>query len=221
MRIQNTVRRQFLASYINLPYLPLTGLNGAGNNITFAVSQAALLYSINGAAWSSSAFSNSTAYATIFQEYRILEFSIEVFTSINTATAPATLSSGDYFPMMYGVIDREDAVGLISPYAALQYATVQVTQLGSTQGSKTILLKSPAVFTAFDNSASFGGTISAAGATRSPWLSCGTNSAVSTPASIPHGYIKYFVDNLGSTLSTTQFQTTFICRVIMEYRGID
>jgi hypothetical protein len=204
-----------------MPYLPLTGFNGAGNNITFAVAQAALLYSINGSSWNSSGFTNSSSYAAIFQEYRILEFSIEVFSSINTASAPATLSSGDFFPMLYGVIDREDAVGLVNPARALQYATVQVTQLGSTQGSKTILLKSPVAYTAFDNTASFAGTITAAGATRSPWLTCGTNAASDTPASIPHGYIKYFADNLGSTLSTSQMQLTFICKAILEYRGID
>jgi hypothetical protein len=206
---------------ITMPYIPLTGFNGAGTNICFATAQAGLLWSVNGSSWNTSNFQNFASMANVFQEYRIRQFSIEVFCSINSVNAPTSISSGQYMPMLYSCVDREDAIGVSTSNQALQFASCQVTQMGSTQGSKTTICVGPAAFGAYDNAGSFLGTVVATGAARSPWLSCGTNNANAVAALVPHGYIKYVANNFGSTLSVTLCTLTFVCRAHVEYRGID
>jgi hypothetical protein len=206
---------------ITLPYIPLTGFNAAGNNIVFAACQQGFLVSINGALWAQTNYSNYSSFATVFQEYRIMQFSVEVFCSVNTAVAPASTSGGQFFPMLYSCVDREDAVAVTSVNDVLQYASCEVTQLGSAQGPKTTVCVGPSAFAAYDNASTIVGTITATGAARSPWLACGTNSSTDAAAVIPHGYIKYFVDNLGSSLSQSIMAVSFIVRTSIQYRGID
>jgi hypothetical protein len=220
-RIQNKVFQMYHGNQVSFAYNPLTGIGSQGPSITWATCQTGPCYSINNGAWVQHTYSNSAAMAVAFQEYSIREFSVEMFTSINTIAAPGSLSGGAFAPMCYAVVDREDAVSLASVQRALAYPSQTVTQLGTTQGSKTITIVGPAALSAFDNTASLLGTIAAAGATRSPWLSCGTNSGSDSPANIPHGYIKYYVDNFGGTLSTTMLYITFVMRTLIEYRGVD
>jgi hypothetical protein len=221
MRIQSAVHRTTGAAQVTFPYLPLTGINAAGNNICFAAAQVGMLWMINGNGWNTTGFQNNSNWAAVFQEYRITEYSVEMFISINTATAPTSLSSGDYFPMAYWVIDREDDLPVNSATQALQYATVKVTQLGSLQGSKSVTLSRPSISLGAINASTQVGALAAGSVERSPWLPCGTNSNNGTPTVIPHGYIKLFVDNLGSSLSTSMLNITFILRATHEYRGID
>jgi hypothetical protein len=220
-RLQLAHHRIFAAAQLSLPYLPLTGINGSGNNITFAATQPYMLYAINGGSWANQQFLNSPSLSTCFQEYRILEFSVEFFFSINTAAGPASNSSGNYFPMIYSAVDREDDLPLTNTSQVLQFPTCRVSQLGSMQGPKTITCERPSVAIGANNNSSQIGTVVASGVERSPWLTCGTNSSNAVPALIPHGYVKMYVDNLGSSLSVSMGTITFVMRTIMEYRGVD
>jgi hypothetical protein len=207
-------------AYINLPYVPSSGIGGNVPDICFAVAQVGLLYSQSNAAWNTVNWNNYAQYATVFQEYRIMAFEIELFTSVNTVTM-GVLGTGTQFPMAYGVVDYEDAVKLPSAVSALQYSSCVITQPGSVQGSKKICCTAPAAFLALDNDATFIGTVTATGIARQQWLACGTNSSSAAAAVIPHGYVKYYFDNLGSTTATTTCILTFIVRAMFEYRGID
>lgn len=220
-RLQLITHKVFAVAQITLPYIPLTGINGSGNNIIIAVTQPSMQYSINGAGYANVAFINSPSFSTVFQEYRIMEFSVETFVSMNTASTPTTSSSGAYFPMLYATVDREDDLPLTNVAQVLQFPVCNVTQVGSTQGPKTITCYRPSVAIGANNNSSSIGTVVAAAVERSPWLTCGTNASNAIPAIIPHGYVKIFIDNLGSGYSQTMCNITFVVRTIMEYRGID
>jgi hypothetical protein len=223
MRSADRAVHKFVASEaLVCTYFPVSGLNAAYPDICFAVAQGGLLWSQNNSAWSQVNWNNYAQYATVFQEYRIMSFSIEMFCNFNTVFAAAA-NTNPCLPMVYSVVDREDAVKLPSASSALQYASVHISQAGSVQGSKTTTCVAPAAFIALDNDATFLGTITASGMARQMWLSCGTNSASSQAAIIPHGYIKYFFDpnNGGSPLTTQLGNITFICRCAFEYKGID
>jgi hypothetical protein len=221
-RIADTmIHKVMCADAISFPYVPNSGFSGTSQDLTIAVCQNGILFSQNGGVWNATNFNNYASLAAVFQEYRITEFSVEVFFSENTGSAPASATSGAELPMLYTVVDREDAVRLSSISQALQYSSVKISQLGTTQGPKTTTIKGPAAAAAYDNDATFVGTITAAGVTRSPWLSCGSNSGSSSAPIIPHGFVKYYADPVGSTFATQIGTATFIVRAAFEYRGID
>jgi hypothetical protein len=223
-------RRGFLVNQstaVNYPYVPNTGINGVGDfDICFAITQASMYYSQGNAAWASlsGTFENYAQLAAVFQEYRILRLEVDLYFSCNSQPANATQTGGT-LPMVYAIQDREDARSITSVVQMLQYASCQVMQCGNSSGTnngrQTITMERPSCFVLNDNTSSLIGTASASQLQYSPWLACGTNSSGSTAAIIPHGYIKYYVDPVGCTDSSSIGAFTFVFRSIFEYRGID
>jgi hypothetical protein len=220
LRADRMLHKILQSEAISLAYTPSTGWGGAGPDLTIAVAQQGILYSSAGSTWNVVNFNNYASLAAVFQEYRLREFSVEVFFSENTFTTPSAGTSGTLSPMLFSVIDREDAVGVTSATQALQYPSCHVTQLGINQGPKTTTIVGPSAASAYDNDATFVGTLSAAGVVRSPWLACGSNSGANTAPVIPHGYVKYYAGS-SSSFATQSGVATFIVRCAFEYRGID
>lgn len=207
------------ATSFNCTYNSFTGINNSGPAITFAVCQQGLLYSQVGFPWTQQTFNNASASAAIFQEYRIRKWEIQAFYSTNSNNNGTSTVSPPAGPMVYSVIDREDAVDLTSTNSALEYASCTIHNF--VRGDFKIVDNSPTVVLAADNAASFLGTIQAAGLRSSQWLSCGSNSSSSTPPTIPHGNIKLIFDPQTVTANVITGYVTFVCRAIIEYRGID
>lgn len=207
------------ATLFNCTYNTLSGINGSGPAITFAVCQQGLLYSQIGGPWVQQSFNNASPSAAIFQEYRIRKWEIQAFYSTNSNNNGTSTVSPASGPMVYSVIDREDAVDLTSANSALEYASCTIHNF--VRGDFKIVDSSPTVTLAADNASSFLGTIQAAALRKSPWLSCGSNSNSSTPPTIPHGNIKFVFDPQTVTANVITGYVTFVCRAIIEYRGID
>jgi hypothetical protein len=214
------VHKIFCSEQYTTNFVPNTGFGAISPSMVFAVEQAGVLYAFGSGSWNSVPFNNYASLASVFQEFRILEFSVETFVSINTAISPASQTS--FFPVLYAVTDHEDGNPITSTTQALQYPSCKVTQLGSTQGPKTVTIKGPTCAGYVD--VGTGPTSSTPGvgqALRSPWMTCGTPSGSSSAPVAPHGYIKYFADVFGTGSVTNLFAVTFIVRCALEYRGID
>jgi len=207
------------ATSFNCTYNTLSGVNNTGPAITFAVCQQGMLYSQAGSPWAQQTFNNAGASAAIFQEYRCRKWEIQVFYSTNSNNNGTSTISPSPGPIVYSVIDREDAIDLTSTNSALEYASCTIHNL--VRGDFKVVDNSPTVVLAADNAASFLGTIQAANLKSSPWLSCGSNSSSSTPPTIPQGNIKFIFDNQTVTGNVIIGYLTFVCRAIFEYRGID
>lgn len=199
-----------------------TGLDQTGAaDITFAVTQQGISWSINNSAWNSGTlWNNYASAAALFQMYRIVEMEVEV-TYSNTEVLPANSGNSVLsMPIVYSVCDREDARSITSASDMLQYASCQYKQAGS--GRIRQKMTRPSCYVVNDNDQSLIGTVQASQLAYSPWLACGTNSAGATAAVIPHGYIKFFFDTMSilpPAVKTGVF--TFVVRAIFEYRGID
>jgi hypothetical protein len=223
-------RRAFVVNQctaVNYPYVPNTGINGVGDyDICFAITQNSMCYSQGNAAWAtlSGTFANYSQLDTVFQEYRIMRLEVDMYFSCNSQPSNATQTGGT-LPMVYAIQDREDARAVQSVVNMLQYASCQVMQCGNSSGTnngrQTIVMERPSCFVVNDTTSSLIGTATASQLAYSPWLSCGTNTSASTSALIPHGYIKFFVDPVGCTDSSSVGAFTFVFRAIFEYRGID
>jgi hypothetical protein len=209
----------------NFAWIPNVGFGGSGVYFgTLAVTQAGPIYSLNNGAWQTGiVWQNYASLATVFQEYRIMKFSVDWYYSSNSAPNNSTAAL-TALPIVYWCVDREDALGFTTASSVLQFSDCKIQQAGSTSGTdgrQSITIDRPTVFVAVDNDATLVGTIASSMLERSPWMSCGTNSSGSTAAVIPHGYIKFFIDNCNNTSNTTIGTFTFIFRAYYEYRGID
>jgi hypothetical protein len=204
-------------------------LNASSPDLTLAVTQSGAIYQQNNGAWAQfgSPFNNYASCATVFQEYRITDMSVDCYYGVNNGQTIYAGSGAQSLPMVYTLEDREDARSVQSAATALQYASCQVMQMGNSSGEKngrqTISISRPSAFGAVDNDASLIGTIAATSVLRSPWLACGTNSSGGTAAVIPHGYIKMYFDPVAAGTSAQVYlgNFTFVVRALIEYRGID
>jgi len=213
----------------NVPFVASTGMNFGGTSgfeVCLAVDQAALLWSAANSGWSvaNTNFYNYSSLATVFQEYRILRFDVDVYYSVNSGPSNST-NTGGALPILYAVQDREDARSLGNVPAFLQYATCKIMQLGTSNGSshgrQSISMSHPSCYVVNEDASSLSGATIGSQLARSPWLSCGTSVSGASAARIPHGYIKFFIDPEGCTNTTANGTITFIARMFAEYRGID
>jgi hypothetical protein len=204
-------------------------LNASTPDLTLAVTQSGAIYQQNNSAWAQfgSTFNNYASCASVFQEYRITDMSVDIYYGVNNGQTIYAGSGAQSLPIVYTLDDREDARSVQSASVALQYASCQVMQMGNSSGEKngrqTISISRPVAYGAVDNDASLVGTITATSVLRSPWLACGTNSSGGTAAVIPHGYIKMYFDPVAAGTSAQVYlgNFTFIVRALIEYRGID
>lgn len=202
-------------------------LNGGAPDIVFAVLQSGVIQSQGNSAWGSvgSLFNNYAQCASVFQEYRITKFEIDVYYSANSNPLDNTAAGNAALPMVYALTDRDNARSVQSAATALQYPNCKVMQMGNssgpTAGRQSIVLNSPSCFAVNLTDATLVGTNVGSQLQRSPWLSCGTNNNANTAASIPHGFIKFFIDPVNAAATGYRGVFTFVCRAVMEYRGID
>jgi hypothetical protein len=215
-----------VAGNLNISWVPNAGFGGTANDICFGVTQSGLIYNQANGTWTTGlTWANYASLATVFQEYRIMKFQIDLYYSANSvAETSAAASQG--LPMVYAIQDREDDRQISGTSTMLQYASCKVMQCGNSSGNnngrQSIVMNNPSCFVANDNDASLIGTIQASQLARSPWLSCGTNSSGSSAANIPHGYIKYYVDPLQYNSSANVVGVfTFVVKCIFQYKGID
>lgn len=210
----------------NMALIPSQGLNGVtGYDITLGVCQSNAIYQQSNGAWNNfgSAYQNYANLAGTFQEYRILRMEVDIMYSSNSI-APATAigtAITNALPIVYAVTDREDDRNISSTYVALQYSSCRTYQMGVGDQKNRISLANPSCFNVMLNSSSLFGSAVQGAAMRSPWLPCGTNSAGGSANSIPHGFIKIYIDPVNTSQTATGGDFTFIVRAIMEYRGID
>lgn len=211
-----------VAAQLQMVWNPAFGLGIGGSvfDVCFSVNQSGFEYQQNNNSWTTVNWANYTALAALFQQYRIMSFEIELFYS-NTELGQGSVAATTTMPLIHSIIDREDALSVQSSSSMLQYASCMTKQMGAGHTIKRKMPK-PSAFGVNDNDATLVGTTAPAQVQYSPWLSCGSNSAGGTAPVIPHGYMKYYVDQqsvAGANAVVGIF--TFVVRAVFEYRGID
>jgi len=195
-------------------------LGGAGFNPVVAVTPNGCNISNNNSPWLVHNWQNASSAAAIFQEIRIKAYSVEVHYSCNTHLPGTATTTPPSNPIVYSVVDREDSLGLLTTNSAVQYASMKVYD-SLRDRSHTVVDAKPTVSVGLDNSATFLGTIEAAGRRVSPWVALGSNSGSGTPPDIIHGNIKFWFDAGAVAPGFVVGTYTFIVRMLCEYRGID
>lgn len=215
-----------MAQVMYASWNPAVGINSVSNDITWCVAQDGFYYSQNNGSWTLAAgatFANYASLAAVFQMYRILEMEVEVYFTANEVTLSNATPTAS-LPLCSTVLDREDARALANTNSAQQYASCKTFQIGDNLRRHKIVMKRPSCYGTVENNDGAGlpGTAVGAALQYSPWLSLGTNSNSAQAEIVPHGYLKMIVDNqsVGPT-SQTIGTFTFICRAVMQFRGID
>jgi hypothetical protein len=187
------------------------------NGLTWTFCQNNPFYSNSAGLQTLPNYLNASAYAQIYDQYRIIKVDIDMYYSANSNTNnSSTTLSNLSLPIMYGVVDYDDSDLLSNETGALAYSTCQVFQFGNSSGTnngrQTKHLQKPTVLT---ESSLPGGSATASQLTVSPWLS----TDLTTQA---HYGIKFY---MSSSLPTPSVKTnlgylTFIIRQFVEYRNI-
>lgn len=220
-----TVHKMALATTFQGSWNPDSGidigtLGGAGFNPVIAVTPNGCVISNNNSAWLLHNWQNASSLAAIFQEIRITAWSVEMHYSANAAAPGTVTTTPPSNPIVYSLIDREDALGVLTTNSAVQYASMKVYDALRDRSHSTTD-DQPTVTVGLDNTNTFIGTIEASGRRISPWISLGTNSGTATPPDIPHGNIKYWFDAGAVAPGVVVGNFTFIVRCLAQYRGID
>jgi len=209
----------------NVSFIASTGFGGTGFDFTYACTQSQVIYSQNNSTWNTAntAFSNYASLASVFQEYRILKWEIDVYCSMNAAPSNVT-NTGSALPIIYAFIDREDPRVINSVPDALQYASCQVMQMGNahrSNGKQSIVYTRPSCYRDNTDASSLLGAAQPSELAYSPWLACGNATSSTTAVNVPHGFVKFYIDPAGCTNATANCTITFIHRIFYEFRGID
>lgn len=215
----NLVHTIGVSAVVVATYNPTGGLvigGQTGFNPVFAVNPAGFNISLSNAGWDTQPWSNGQSLAQIFQEIRIKSWSVEMHYSSNSQESGQNKSN----PIVYTVIDREDALGLVGVDATVQYAGFRIYDALRDRGH-TIEDKSPTASTDALTTSTFIGTTASALRRVSPWIALGSNSSSEGIPNIPHGNIKAYIAPGLNIVNAVQGQFTIIVRAIMEYRGID
>jgi hypothetical protein len=187
------------------------------NALSFVFSQNNPFYYNTTGLQALTSFPNASAYAQIYDQYRIVKVELDIYYSANSNTNnSSTTLTNLSLPIIYGVVDYDDADLLVNESAALAYSTCQVYQLGNSSGPnngrQTKRLSKPTVLT---EASLPGGTATSSQLSISPWLSTDYTT-------LGHYGLKFYVSNCLPTpaVKTTLGYITIIIRQFVEYRNI-
>jgi hypothetical protein len=203
-------------AFLNVSYTPLSGFNSTTQDFILATTSGGLLWSQGGAAWTQVSYANGAAATSLFKEYRIREFNIDVYFTSSTNPEPTGAGATVTLPVIMSVIDEEDDASLTSSANALSYANMKVMQLGTSTNGRPISLlhRRPPSFVSMETSASFAGTLVAAGMSRDKWISGNATNIV-------HGFHKFWGAATGINPNWIVGYFMFLGTCVIEYRGIE
>lgn len=201
--------------YLNI--YPSTGFlqAGASQSLAFAVINDGVYYSVTGGGftqWGAN-FSNAVALASIYQQYRIKSFSADILYSNNSSAIAGT----QQLPLIYGVIDKDDAAQITSSQQILGYSNVKIMQLGNSSGAQNGHQYMKCIGPATQgvaptvSSTTVGNTY--AMVKNSPWLSTDYRN-------VEHNGMKFWYDNQGQTGTASIGAMTIIFKVVIEYKMV-
>lgn len=147
-----------------------TSTAGVNASVQFVARQDQIMFSIGNGAFTQlgGGFSLASNYRTVFDQFRLTHLQLDFY---YTANCGSSTNPNTGLPVIYAVVDYDDANQLTTAAQALSYSSCQVIQLGNSSGSnngrQTIHCNRPAVQTSVETT---GLTTNVAKLDHSPWL---------------------------------------------------
>ena len=157
-------------------------------------------------------FINATSLLSVFDQFRIMKAQVDVYYTNNSSGLNNTLQ----LPIIFGVVDKDDAGPLSSSANALAYSTCKTLQMGNSSGEgggkQTMYVNRPSITQASAQTAAATPSILASTNVPSPWID-------NAYEAVEHFGLKFWVDNTNVT-SAAIGNVTFVTRLFVQYRNL-
>ena len=157
-------------------------------------------------------FINANSLLAVFDQFRIMKAQVDIYFTNNSSGINNTLQ----LPIIFGVVDKDDAGPLSSSANALAYSTCKTLQMGNssgdTNGRQTMYVNRPCIVQASAQTAAVTPVILGSCNTPSPWID-------NAYEAVEHFGLKFWVDNTNVTTAAIG-NVTFVTRLFVQYRNL-